>query len=119
MGPVGSPVVVHSAIATFASYSPEEKTDFLLRLAHALTVLARDTYEVKQEGLTDPARMRIINETQHRVIGFLLALVKNDPKRYPDDVLMNIILEQSGDVHLQRQLHETVIRLMAQMAAAA
>ena len=111
-------MAVQEAIATFSSYSPEEKTDFLARLAHALTILARDTYEVGQEGLVNPTRMRIINEKQHRVIGFLLALIRNDPKRYPDDVLMNIILEQSGDAHLQRQLQEVVTRLMAQRAAA-
>ena len=32
-----------------------------LHFAHALTVLARDTYEVGRDGLTDPSRLRCIN----------------------------------------------------------
>jgi len=40
--------------------------DFLVYLAHALTILARDTYEVGTEGVTNPSRLRHINELQHR-----------------------------------------------------
>jgi hypothetical protein len=115
----GAAMNVHQAIATFASYSPQAQTDFLVRLAHALTILARDTYDVGREGLTHPARLRLLNEVEHRVTGFLLALMKNDPQRYPDDVLVRIILEHPEDVDLQRQLQETFGRLTAQTEAAA
>jgi hypothetical protein len=43
------------ATEIFRRYSPKEKIDFLLHLAHALTILARDTYEARGEGLTPPA----------------------------------------------------------------
>ena len=104
------------AIESFSSYSPEEKTDFLARLAHSLTILARDTYEVGRNGLTNPSRLRTLNEVQHRVTAFLLALLKNDPKRYPDDVLVRIILEHPEDAGLQRQLQEEFAHLMAETA---
>jgi hypothetical protein len=110
---------VQQAMTTFSSYSAQEKTDFLVRFAHALTILARDTYAVGQEGLTNPTRLRILNEVQHRVTSSLLAVMKNDTKRYPDDVLIRIILEHPEDVELQRQIQEAFSQLMAQMAAAA
>jgi hypothetical protein len=104
-------MTVHQAIETFSSYSIQEKTAFLARLAHELTILARDAYDVGQDGLTDPPRLRRINEVQHRVTSFLLALIKNDPKRYPDDVLVRIILEHPEDADFQRQLQEAFDRL--------
>jgi hypothetical protein len=103
-------------IQTFSHYSPQEKSDFLLQLAHALTMIARDTYEVAGEGLTEPARIRRINEVQHRVTSSLVAFMRQDGQRYPDDVLMRIILEHADDLELQQQLQEAVRQLMAQMA---
>ena len=107
---------VHRAMETFRKYSPQEKNDFLVQFAHALTILARHTYAVAEDGLTNPSRLRIMNEIQHRVTGFLMALRKQDAKRYPDDVLVRIILEHPEDIDLQRQLQETCDRLMEQMA---
>ena len=81
-----------------------------------MTILARNTYAVEEEGLTNPSRLRLINETLHRVTGALLALCKKDAKRYPDDILVRILLEHPEDLDLQRQLQETWGRLMGQMA---
>jgi hypothetical protein len=44
--------------------------------------------------------------------------MKNEAKRYPDDVLLRILLEHPEDIDLQGQLQETCRQLMAQMAAA-
>jgi hypothetical protein len=107
---------VHQAIDTFCKYAPQQKIDFLVQFAHALTILARDTYAVGEDGLTNPSRLRIMNELQHRVTGYLIALRKNDLKRYPDDVLVRMILEHPEDLDLQRQLQETCRRLMGQLA---
>ena len=107
---------VHQAIETFCKYSPQEKIDFLIQFAHALIILARDSYAVGEDGVTNPSRLRIMNEIQHRVTGCLMALRKHDPKRYPDDVLVRILLEHPEDLDLQRQLQETCQRLMGQMA---
>src|SRR5262252_8473770 len=108
---------VHQAIDTFRHYSPQEKSDFLLQLAHTLTIIARDTYEFGEEGLTQPARLRRINEVQHRVTSFLVALMRQDVQHYPDDVLVRIILEHPEDLNLQQQLQEAFSHLMAQMAS--
>jgi hypothetical protein len=45
-----------------------------------------------------------------------MALRKHDAKRYPDDVLVRILLEHPEDLDLQRQLQETSRRLMGQIA---
>ncbi|MBI3327277.1 MAG: hypothetical protein HYZ81_11325 [Nitrospinae bacterium] len=107
---------VQHAIETFCKYSPQEKIDFLIQVAHALTILARDSYAVGEDGLTNPPRLRIINEIQHRLTGFLVALRKQDLKRYPEDVLVRMILEHPEDLDLQRQLQETCSRVMGQIA---
>ena len=104
------------AIDTFSNFSPQEKTHFLIRLAHMLTIIARETYEVGGEGVTEPSRLRLINEVQYRVTDFLRALMQHDPRRYPDDVLMKIVLEHPDDLDLQQQVQEAVARLIAQMA---
>ena len=110
---------IRHAISIFHNYSPQEKTDFLINLTYSLTILARDTYEVGGDGLVEPARLRIINEIQHRVTYFLIALAKESPERYSDDVLVKIILDHPEDTELQRQIQETFDHLTEQMVAAA
>ena len=107
---------VHQAIETFGKYSLQEKIDFLVYFAHTLTILARDTYAVGEDGLTHPSRLRIINEVQHRVTSFLIALRKDEAQRYPDDVLVRIMLEHPEDVELQRQLQEAFDHLRGKIA---
>ena len=105
-------MTVDEAIAVFSSPSIEEKEEFLAQLMHELTVIARDSYEVGQDGLTNPQRVRRINEVQHRISAFLCALLRGDPQRYPDDVLLKIILEHPDDTILERQLSESFARLI-------
>jgi hypothetical protein len=106
-------MTVDEAIAIFSSYSIEEKKEFLTHLMYELTILARDSYAAGEDGLTNPQRVRLINEVQHRVSAFLWALLRNDSQRYPDDVFIRIVLEWSDDVELTKQLNETFSRLTA------
>lgn len=110
---------VDEAISTFSSYSAEEKKEFLAQLSYELTVVARGCYEVGTEELTEPRRLRRLNEVQHRVTAFLWALLRDDPKRYPDDVLIRIVLEQPDDEVLRRELGKTFARMTARRLAAA
>ena len=109
-------MTVHQAIDIFHRYSPQDKIDFLVHFAHALTILARDTYEVGGEGLTQPSRLRRITEVQHRVLGGVIALIKQEAKRYPDDVLVRLLLEHPEDRDLQQQLQAAFSHLITQMA---
>jgi hypothetical protein len=112
-------MTVDENIAVFSSYSVEEKKEFLAQLMYELTLVARDSYEVGQDGLTDPQRVRRVNEVQHRVGAYLLALMRDNPSRYPDDVLVRIVLEHPRDETLARQLTEVFARLTAQRLTAA
>lgn len=103
---------VKDAAASFSALEPEEQARFLALLAHELTVAARDAYEVGADGLNDPARARAINEVQHRVTGHLVALLRGDPARYPDDVLFGIVLEQQ-DAALRQRLLEAFDRAVS------
>jgi hypothetical protein len=103
---------IDAAIEAFGHLPVPEKLDVLLHLAHALTILARDTYEVGGAGLTQPARLRRLNEVQHRVTSSVLALRTPAAPRYPDDVLVQIILDHPEDRELERHLHALWERLM-------
>ncbi|HEY0080735.1 MAG TPA: hypothetical protein VGB73_19180 [Pyrinomonadaceae bacterium] len=107
------------AIPVFSSYSRSEKEEFLAQLMYELTLVARASYEAGGDGLTELQRVRRINEVQHRISAFLLALLRDEPQRYPDDVLVRIILEQPDDAVLGRQLSEAFARLTAQRLTAA
>jgi hypothetical protein len=102
------------AINVFISYSHAEKADFLAQLMYELTLVVRDNYELGQDGLDNPCRVRRVNEVQHRVSAFLLALLRDNPQRYPDEVLAKIILEQPDDEVLTRELSKVFTNLAAQ-----
>src|SRR5688572_15532768 len=104
-------MTIEEAIAIFSSYSPTEKQDFLAQLMHELTIIARDSYEVGRDGLTEPHRVRLVNEVQHRVSAFLFALLRDNPQRYPDESLVRIILEHPDDEILRWQLSEGFSRV--------
>lgn len=104
-------MTLDEAITIFSSYSLKEKEEFLVQLMHEVTIVARGSYESGQDGLANPQRMRRVNEVQHRVSAFLLALLRNDSQRYPDDVLVKIVLEHPDDSELERQLSEAFARL--------
>ena len=87
----------------FRGLRPAAQIEALARLAHELTIVARDTYEVSSPDLRSPHRLRCLNEVQHRVTSHLLALLTGDPGRYPDEVLVSIILDQD-DPELRRQV---------------
>jgi hypothetical protein len=51
------------------SLSPSARTALLARIAHILTISARDTYEVGTENVLEPRILRSYNELLHRVTG--------------------------------------------------
>ncbi len=108
-----------AAIAAFTRLAREDKIVFLLRLARELTVVGRDTYVPGGTGLECPERLRALNEIQHRLLAGCQGLVQDSPERFPDDVLVHIVLDEPQDVVLQRQLQHAFERALAQQAPAA
>ncbi|MGH9945302.1 MAG: hypothetical protein ACRD9R_23365 [Pyrinomonadaceae bacterium] len=112
-------MTVEEANVTFSSYSPGEKAEFLAGLMYEITIVARDSYEVGGDGLINAERMRRLNEVQHCLSAFLWALLRNDARRYPDDILLEIVLGPSDDAALDRQLSAAFGRMAAQRLTAA
>jgi hypothetical protein len=100
----------------FRSLPPAAQIEVLVRLAHELTIVGRDAYEPSSLGLRHPQRLRWLNEVQHRVTSHVLALLAADPGRYPDEVLVSIVLEQD-DPELRRQVAAAFARSLSQPVA--
>jgi hypothetical protein len=60
-----------AAIQWFTALEPAERASFLANVAHRLTVAARDCYQFQAPGVTDPLRLREMNELQHYVTSYL------------------------------------------------
>ncbi len=99
----------------FRGLPATSQIESLVRLAHELTIVARDAYEPGSLDLRHPQRLRALNEVQHRITSHVLALLAADPARYPDDVLASIILEQD-DPELRRQVAVAFARSLAPQA---
>ena len=70
------------AIIFFSSLTSNEQMKFLAHFSHYLTVVARDTYEVGTENITNQPKMRTVNEIQHQISSHLLSLLENSLERY-------------------------------------
>jgi len=57
------------------------KPALLTRIAHTLTICARDTYEVGTEHVLDPETLRAYNELLHRVTGSVLSALSSSPRQ--------------------------------------
>ena len=84
------------ATTGYTSLPVEGKIELLSRLAHELTVVAREGYEVGGNGLTDPAFVRAINELQHRVTAQIVHIIGGGGSRYPDEVFMRMLFADDG-----------------------
>jgi hypothetical protein len=60
-----------------------------------LTIVAREYYVPGTLDLADAAAVRDINELQHRVAAQVVYLLDDHPMRFPDDVMVQIIMEES------------------------
>ena len=92
-------MTIDDAARSYASLSGEAQAQFLALFGHNLTIAARDTYEFQASGVQAPDRLRAINEIQHRVLAHIHSLLAQCEQRYPDDVLVSIVL---GDYELVR-----------------
>jgi hypothetical protein len=97
-------MTVDEAIVIFSAYSFDEKKEFLAQLMYELTIVARFSYEEDGEGLTNPQRVRRVNEVQHRLSAFLGKLLREDTRRYPDELIVRMVLEHPGDDDLGQQM---------------
>jgi len=80
--------------------TPSEREQWLARLLFILTVLARETYTVGEEGLDDPVRMRRFNELMHRTSSQLRASMDKRPGR-PDESFLIMVQEEMVALNIE------------------
>ena len=91
-----------SMVERYQRMSTREQALFLSRLAWELTIEARSTYDPDSSDLTDPLKLRLVNETMHRIMGQLVAVTTQDLDRYPDEVIFEMILDPGEGLSLRR-----------------
>lgn len=86
---------ISAAKNRIAALSPEGKMRFFALLAHNLTVCAREASLPEVADSSARSYLLAINEILHQVTGHISHLVSDSQKRYPDEVLWDIISEIS------------------------
>jgi ketosteroid isomerase-like protein len=101
-------MTLEQAQRAFAALAPGGQARFLALLAHDTTVWARSSYpELLEDSRLVMERLRACNELQHRVTAQLAHLLEQDPRRYPDDVLVAILFEMGRPAGCEGQLTQT------------
>ena len=85
-------MTINEIKSRFLALSTNQKERTLSLLAHQLTVYARDAYEEIEEGGKGAIKLCAFNEVQHNVTDQLAAMLRDDDKRYPDDVFIDIVV---------------------------
>lgn len=81
------------AVSAYSALPRELQIAVLADYAHWLTIVARDTYAPPHD-VSDPRRLRELNEVQHCVVGHLRSLLANDSRRYDDDAIVRISVRE-------------------------
>ncbi len=85
------------------------KARFLAVLSHQLTILTRGDYDEGIDCATRVKRLMGSNELQHHIISELRHHLDEDPNRYPDEVLLNILFEKAQYYGLSNPLQHALI----------
>jgi len=80
--------------SVYGELSEAAQAAFLARMLLRLNLLARGTYSPGDDGVDDAVMLRKFNEAQNRIESQLVGLLQSSPKRYPDDVFANVIVDQ-------------------------
>ncbi|MBN1125536.1 MAG: hypothetical protein JXA82_11045 [Sedimentisphaerales bacterium] len=85
------PLDVSAFVESFASLASAQKLVASIFIANQLTILARSTYASDSNQVSDPVRLRLINEMQHIVTNYMTALVTPDIPRPTDADLIEAL----------------------------
>lgn len=77
----------------FIASNEDEQIKMLVRIGYAFSMEGRSTYEAGTEGVLEPAKLRWVNEAEHRVFAHLRDLLSGTANRHPDEVIADILIE--------------------------
>jgi hypothetical protein len=79
----------------FLALPQDKKILFLSLLAHEITIGARGAYPEQVEKDEDTNKLVTFNELQHNITSQVAHMLAKDDKRYPDEVLIDILFEKA------------------------
>jgi hypothetical protein len=85
------------------------KARFLVALSHQLTIRMRENYDESIDSDKQIKRLMGANELQHHLSSETRHLLEEDTKRYPDEILLNILLEKAHYYYAPNELQEALI----------
>lgn len=96
------------AIKIYSGLPLKKQINFLAHFSHRLTIMGRESYDVESRDVVDGKKLRGINEIQHRAIGHMIDLIDNDPKRYSDGELLEVIYSFGEDYNISSDVDYAV-----------
>ena len=94
---------MYTALNSFA------KARFLAILSHYLTIYMRGDYDESVDCTRRVKRPMGANELQHHISSELGHHLDEDADRYPDEVLLNILLEKAHYYEISSELQQAFI----------
>jgi hypothetical protein len=96
-------------LQTYTALDSPAKARFLAVLSNQLTVFMREEYDESLDSARRIKRLMGANELQHHLSSELRHHLDQDTNRYPDEVLLNILLEKAQYFELSNQLQQALI----------
>ncbi len=72
------PTEFEKKIQEFIEFDSLKKMLELGKIIHTISMAGRDTYEINSDGVTDPAKLRRINEVIQRISSLQLTIASNN-----------------------------------------
>jgi hypothetical protein len=85
------------------------KARFLAVLSNQLTIFMRSEYDESADCSRRVKRLMGSNELQHHMSSELRHHLEEDLDRYPDEVLLNILLEKAHSYELLNELQQAFV----------
>jgi hypothetical protein len=97
-------MTIQEFLDAYVPLNDQTKVAFLARVSHALTISMRGLYDSTEDPHQLIERFKGANELQHHLSSQLRHHHQKDPKRYPDDVFINILVEKSTHYRIGGEL---------------
>jgi len=110
-------LTINELIGIFSNLSSKRKILFLSLLAHNMTISARETYIADSIQIKEPSKLRAFNEMQHQITAQLIHILEDDPLRYPDEVLFNLLDDIARQAECIKSLDNAMVWAIKNLGA--
>jgi hypothetical protein len=104
-------------LQTYTALNSPAKVRFLAILSHELTIFVRGEYDESIDCDIRIKRLMGSNELQHHISSELRHHLEGNANRYPDEVLMNILLEKAHYYEISSELQQALVATAKRLRA--